>query len=342
MSTVQQQDHYESACRNTTAPQARFEDTKMWTPAQPSWLGKARLGVPFLILSVLSGCGGSSTPTAPVQTRPSGWPAGTVVTVVAGDTGEPCAGSRVTVGGQLYLADGAGRVTVQAPLRATVKVEASRYLTRQTLVRTGETKLTLWPDSATLPGEYTRALVYTREGADEPLRRLPSRVRTVEVSPSAEIRADPWALRAHRRAAENISSGTQGRVVYHLAPGDFVIETRIDPGEATCTDAWAFARLWLSRLGDISRAEIIYCDLDAARAVGTITHELGHTLGLRHSIGRRDLMSIPAGRGRSGVPTDRERLTIALMYQRRSGNVWPDNDRDAIAALARGVITIID
>jgi hypothetical protein len=39
--------------------------------------------------------------------------------------------------------------------------------------------------------------------------------------------------------------------------------------------------------------------------------------------------------------TDREVLTMSLVYQRRGGNLWPDNDRQASSS-ARRVRVFVD
>ncbi len=233
-----------------------------------------------------------------------------------------------------------------APPGTTVDVSIPGFLPRQTLVRTGETRLLLWPDSATLPGDYTRSLVYMSSALPESMRRLPTRMRTVAVVPSADIEGDPDAMAAHRTAIDAINGAMAPLgVSYRLGgTGDLVVPTRVDGATGSCVDRTtrAFTSLWLSGSNEITRAEIVFCGTAIAATTGTISHELGHTLGLRHSLDAHDMMYPYAQSSRAEAPTARETLTMSLMRARRSGTQWPDNDRDATGATALRVETVVD
>ena len=312
---------------------------------------KAAIGM--LVLAACGGGGGSPTSggvTPPTPTpRPTGWPAGTTVELVDGGAGQTVsapivvAGATVPAGAPLASAASEG---------ATVDVSVSGFLPRQTIVRTGETRLVLWPDSATLPGDYTRSLVYT-SGAASPgseildaLRRLPSRLRSVAVMPSAGIQSDPDAMDAHRAAIDGINGATVPiGVTYRLGGnGDLAVPTNVDAADSACAERTtrAVTRMWLSGTNEITRAEIVFCGTAIAATLGTVVHELGHTMGLRHSLDRNDTMYPFAGSLRSPTLTSREALTMSLMRTRRSGTLWPDNDRDAGGAAAQRVVTVID
>jgi len=218
-----------------------------------------------------------------------------------------------------------------------VDVTAARHLTRQTSVRTGESRLVLWPDTSEYPGEYTKALVYLNDdGSEDSLRRMASRVRTVAVSPSAEIQADPAAMQAHRDAAAAMSIPAVGISYVVGGAADFTVATRIEPGYTCCGPRTrACAPLWLGTSGEITRAQIVFCGVEYSHSAGTAAHELGHTFGLRHSHTSWDLMYRYYSESRWTEPTGRETLTMALMLQRRAGTVWPDNDRNTQAASVR-------
>ena len=169
----------------------------------------------FVALSACGGGGGSptnSTPPAPAPATPpiSGWRAGTTVQLVHGETGQPVQGS-VIVGG-VTLPAGTPLASAAAN-GAAVDVTVPGFLPRQTLVRTGETQLSLWPDSARLPGDYTRSLVYTvgvTNGVEAltAMRRLPTRVRRIALDLSSQLQNDAPTVEAHRQAIDGVNGAT--------------------------------------------------------------------------------------------------------------------------------------
>ena len=302
------------------------------------------------LVSLLACGGGGGSPTtgsrvAPTPSpRPSGWPAGTTVELVDGDTGRTVQGTVAVAG--VTVPAGAPLANAAA-VGVTVDVSVPGFLPRQTLVRTGEARLLLWPDSAAMPGDYTRSLVYTASaGTLDSMRRLPTSTRIVAVVPSADIQGDPEAMDAHRAAIEAINGATAPLgVTYRLGgTGDLSLPTKVDPSTDPCRDRMtrAFTSLWLSGANEITRAEITFCGTAISATPGTVVHELGHTLGLRHSTDAHDMMYPYAQSSRPPAPTGREALAMSLMRARRSGTQWPDNDRDATAAAAVRVEIVVD
>lgn len=292
--------------------------------------------------------GGSAATPAAAAPPATGWPSGTTVQLVDGATGQPLPGS-FTVGGTTAQA---GTPLASASANGTtVDVVLPGFLPRQTLVRTGETRLVLWPDTASLPADYTRSLVYTvtGTGGSETLslmRRLPTRVRSVAVVPSPDILADALAMDAHRAAVDAINSATAPLGLAFVLGGsaDFTVPATVDPTASTCSNRTtrAFASVWLSSSNEISRAEVTYCGGAIAATPGTVAHELGHTLGLRHSPSSSDLMYGFSGSTRATAPTASEALAFGLMRARRSGTEWPDNDRGTTAAAAARFEIVVD
>ena len=301
------------------------------------WVERAVLAVLAAAPLSCGGGGGGGSPVTPVlpTPRPSGWSAGTVVTVVSGEPDAPVAGAQVIVAGTPHATDGAGQAVVQAAAEgATVDVEAAGFLTRQTLVRNAVTRLTMWPDDAKLSGDYTKALVYTASTlADStsivPLERLPPRVRTLALAPSDALAADPRSVAAHRQAADYFNVAVGGRTVFSVGgTADMTVPTRVAAEDAACEGKASrlMARTWVSTY-EVSRAEIIFCGEGPTRLASPIAHELAHVFGLAHSLDRRDVMyRYYDPRDEHGF-TERETLVMGLIYLRRGGNTWPDNDR---------------
>jgi hypothetical protein len=268
-----------------------------------------------------------------------------VVTVVSGETDGPVAGAKVIVAGTPHPTDGAGQAAVQAAAEgATVDVEAEGYLTRQTLVRHAVTRLTMWPDNARLPGDYTKKLVYTASTVTDstsivPLERLPPRVRNLVLAPSDALAADPRSMAAHRQAADYFNVAVEGRTVFSVGgAGDMTVPTRIEATYESCEGKAnrIIAHTWVSG-HEVTRAEIIFCGVIPSRLAAPIAHELGHVFGLAHSADSRDVMYAYYdihGRDEHGF-TARETLTMGLISLRRGGNIWPDNDRTAATSATR-------
>ena len=98
----------------------------------------------------------------------------------------------------------------------------------------------------------------------------------------------------------------------------------------------------MSGANEITRAEITFCTSSIAATLGTVSHELGHTIGLRHSRDAGDMMYPYSVSSSSATPTEREVLTMHMMRARRPGTLWPDNDREASKAARVRVETVID
>jgi hypothetical protein len=294
----------------------------------------------MLVASCGGGGGGSALPVAPVLPTPppSGWSRGTIITVVSGETDAPVAAARLIVAGVPQVTDGAGQVVAvtEAAEGATVDVVAEGFLPRQTLVRNAVTRLTVWPDNTKLPGDYTRAIVYTASTVTDstslvPLERLPPRVRTLALVPGEDIASDPRVMAAHRQAADYFNVAAEGRTVFSVGgTADMTVPTRLDPADSSCEgkSGRLIARTSVSRY-EVTRAEIIFCGDSPTRLPMPITHELAHIFGLGHSIDRRDVMYPYYSSGDEHGFTDRETLTMRLVYLRRGGNTWSDNDRTA-------------
>jgi hypothetical protein len=317
-------------------------------------MARSGLGLALLLGTLCApGCGGGSGGSSPQgpSTLPTPPPdslaAGTVISVVSGEDGQPLAGVKATFAGREYTTSAAGQVTLAEAVRfgSLVDLVATGFLSRQTTLRsTGSTRFLLWPRTTAngVDETFTAQIVYTWAASEPPpegtttLERLREGTTQVVVRLSQELLQDDAAHKAHVAGVEAVNAWIGGRVRYSLSstapPVGLVIDTRVDPSAEDCKDARALFDGRYNARGEITGGEIVYCGQDVART-GTVTHELGHSVGLQHSFVRREEVMAPFfSRSRSSVFSPREGLVMNLLFERRAGNAYPDSDRSLSAA----------
>jgi hypothetical protein len=166
-------------------------------------------------------------------------------------------------------------------------------------------------------------------------------VRTLSLQPSDALKADWYAMDAHDRATDYFNTAAQGRMAASVGgAADMTVPTRIDPADESCDSAWTLlARVWVSS-NEVTKAEIVYCSERPSRLASPILHEMGHVYGLRHSSSGRDVMFAVYSRYFDYGFTEPEVVTMALISQRRGGNVWPDNDRTATSSATHVLVFV--
>jgi hypothetical protein len=289
--------------------------------------------------------GGKSLPVAPTvvtSTPDPGFPAGTVISIVSGETGLPVAGASLYIGGRPTAADAAGRVTLPQRLdpATPIDVTAAGYLDRLTRLRSRD-PISLWPRQSPtgLEENFSARIVYTGSTSDQStfapsgMIRLADTTRVVAIVPSPDVEADARGLPYLQEGARRVAVAHGGKFAFVVGTNPPAGAVRFDAirdrSDPTCSDlVLAFVRWRLSGF-TIVGGTINFCRVDGLRALGTVTHELGHVFGLRHSISDSDLM-YPFNSGPEDF-SPREALVMRLMLQRPPSNAYPDTDRHLVS-----------
>jgi hypothetical protein len=270
--------------------------------------------------------------------RPAGFAAGTTLTVFSGADDRPVPAAIVRIAGQELRTDASGeiRFATAVDVGVMLSIDAEGFFQRRTRLRTlQDLHVGLWPRETPSIGvteEYTRRLVYGSGGGPTvlPLRRLAPAITHVTLLPDAAVRAVPEtmsdlrAAAARATAATGVSFGVDSR-----APGAAVVEVQAPGNEPCGPNVRACIGLDYSGLeitgGRMSFAfeqkDLAYWGMDS------ILHELGHLFGLHHSGRRGDLMDVSTAARRDRADfTPAEYRSLRLLFQRRAGNLFPDDD----------------
>jgi hypothetical protein len=294
------------------------------------WRGETAMGrvwrtVVVLVLLPVFGCG---SPTA----APASAALPTSLKIVAGDTGAPVPGAQVTVGGASVVTSASGEVVLddRAVGREAVRVDSAGFLRRETVLGGGT--VSLWPTRASYPEQYVESLIYRpsssaaalANGPDHPLNRVMA--ARVSLATTAVLRADPQAMAVLQSSAAVITEATGGQVEFALddpsAPVVFsvVIDDHARDGALT---------LRRVRNDVIEGGSVTFSrrpGFEPAHDVRYVVHELGHVLGLEHSMVPTDMMYYTVLPDSPITFTENERITIRLLLQRSPGNLYPDRD----------------
>jgi hypothetical protein len=333
------------------------------------------LTVVALVFLAASACGGSpasSTSPSPSPSpsptpRPERLPAGTVLTIVSGETNRPVSGAMVKIVDRTQTTDAIGQVTLSqaAGIGDLVEIASAGYLSRQTLLRlTSESQFSLWPQTSPtgLTEPLTQELVYTVPGngpgavgsplGGRPLSRIDPSVRRIAVvAPALALVSS--GVTAIAMASGRLTAATGGQIAYvpDLQGANGRIEIVVDPSSLPPGSS-ASANATYNAGGYITGGRLTVrdgscltspCDITAPRSNGvtivrTLVHEMGHLIGFGHTNSRSVMNGGCSGPGDPACVNvdpriedfnDAEKLLVKLMLQRRIGNRFPDNDRDS-------------
>ena len=261
-------------------------------------------------------CGSPSSPSAASAPQPAATPATEAPAVIDGWTGQPV-GAAVTPPTVGYW--------------DAILVTAPGYLPREQMyVRQ---PIHLWPAERA----YVRQLVYW-EFTDGSFRSVRWE-GPFTVTLGGGLPDDQEVVAKTRYVVDELIRRTQLPIT--IGPGGPCV-IKIDPSVekrgfvATADLSFRGATIVGATVSFIGRGEILGRRLRADYA-DTLLHEMGHVMGLRHSIDAHDVMAPGGGPGRTGGSafTHNEAVALHMMYNHRSaGNRFPDRDPQMAAASA--------
>jgi hypothetical protein len=259
------------------------------------------------------GGGGSTAPTSPVAVpTPTSAPVAVAPDVRNGETGGPV-GAAVASPAQVVPG-------------AAVAVTAAGFLRRQQFF-VGGTPIFLWPQD----DAYVRAIVYG--GGQVGLIRW-----------SGGFRVKPWPGTEDKIAVVIAEASRVSGLPITMTTGPADVEIVLDPAEPALADLTALAvtirtfsgfTITHSRIVFRSLGEFLGNSRQHGGRTNTALHEMGHVLGLGHSISYHDVMSNEDDRNPGLTYGSGEELALRMMYAyRAAGNAAPDRAPGVPAATA--------
>ena len=273
-----------------------------------------------------------SSPTAPTPV-PSPTPAPipsdpNLPKFIKGTDGMPVIGVEVTIVDKKFITDQNGQIQTQLAAESLVEARHTSFILRQTTYK-NSLIFTLWPSDAT-DANYIQYLVYNNSTSAKLSRPTTEVIRPVL---SAEINQDIESVSNIDRAGELIRTATQGKITIDQRSASaqaLNVPLTINALDEAIVSSNAAAVAKITYVGNtIIRGEIVLKELRYARTT-VLLHELGHILGLNHSIDVQDVMAPVVSSQRDF--SNREKIVLTMLFLRLPGNQQPDNDVAMLSA----------
>ncbi len=298
-------------------------------------MNKESVGVLAAILSsgalalVACGGGGPSEPTS--EARLAG--ALPLEFVNGLDQEAKIQGLAVSVDGNPYTTDAEGRISASSLYSgcAIATHGAAQYWDRKATWAQGASVFPLWPITSEFGDNYYRTLIYERPWSPSITCLTRPNAGHYTVSASPEIESSPsimeWIGEGLDEASRVTPLAGQPRSFSWVdSAGDLSFE--VNPKDPDMVGNVGLNHLRMNGT-TITGGRIVFDSL-AHAATNIAIHEIGHFLGLCHSLDRRDLMNVTGRDYRTQCVFGRgEENALRMIYQRRPGTRYPDSDPGA-------------
>lgn len=271
--------------------------------------------IAILVMS-LAACSGNSNGGPAPPTGPGPAPTAITIRVVSAVNGSPVPGATVTLAGKQAQADGSGNATLAydgGPSRTELDILASGFLEHKGRFAGSGMTVELLPRDGVYSEKFMHELVY------KALSQMIFPTAAVCFVPSAELQRPDLLVSLQAQAAE-VARATKQPVSVTTSPSgcavfDVVFDSTLNIAGSTSFSMDGSMRITGGRIRVRSETWVLQ--------TGTVTHEMGHALGLGHNP-EPGVMSIAVESAFEMRFTAKEEMAFAFQRKRTPGNSWED------------------